>query len=144
VGVDCKFLNFRVNIAKSLKLHGLKVNFSLGITTKVLLDKIFSLSLNKPAYGSISSPSSLSTDSGEDKHIFEGLGVLFFMTTIDVDDFRAVLERCGMDVWTFIEMKISVATTDYGVELKSRRDRIVERLYTRATSALVSREQPQC
>jgi hypothetical protein len=29
MGVDCKFLNFRVNIAKSLKLHGLKVNFSL-------------------------------------------------------------------------------------------------------------------
>jgi hypothetical protein len=29
MGVDCKFLNFGVNIAKSLKLHGLKVNFSL-------------------------------------------------------------------------------------------------------------------
>jgi hypothetical protein len=29
VGVDCKFLNFGVNIAKSLKLHELKVNFSL-------------------------------------------------------------------------------------------------------------------
>jgi hypothetical protein len=28
MGVDCKFLNFGVNIAKSLKLHGLKVNFS--------------------------------------------------------------------------------------------------------------------
>jgi hypothetical protein len=25
--VDCKFLNFGVNIAKALKLHGLKVNF---------------------------------------------------------------------------------------------------------------------
>jgi hypothetical protein len=30
VGVDCKFLNFGVNIAKSLKFHGLKVNFSLN------------------------------------------------------------------------------------------------------------------
>jgi hypothetical protein len=27
--MDCKFLNFWVNIAKSLKLHGLKMNFSL-------------------------------------------------------------------------------------------------------------------
>jgi hypothetical protein len=27
MGVDCKFLNFRVNIAKLLKLHGLKVIF---------------------------------------------------------------------------------------------------------------------
>jgi hypothetical protein len=29
MGVDCKFLNLGVNIEKALKLHGLKVNFSL-------------------------------------------------------------------------------------------------------------------
>jgi hypothetical protein len=31
MGVDCKFLNFGVNIEKALKLYGLKVNFLLKI-----------------------------------------------------------------------------------------------------------------
>jgi hypothetical protein len=103
------------------------------------MDKIFfGSSSNKPAYGSISSPSSLSTDSGEDEQVFEGLGVLFSMTTMDVDDFRAMFESCGVDVWTFIEMAISVAAADYSAELKSRRDGIVERLYAGATLASAS------
>jgi hypothetical protein len=34
VGVDCKFLNFGVHIAKSLKLHGLKVNFPLQVNSQ--------------------------------------------------------------------------------------------------------------
>jgi hypothetical protein len=118
--------------------------YFFGITTKVLLDRIFCSLSNKPAYGSISSPSSLSTDSSEDEWVFEGLGVLFFMTTMDVDDFRAVLESCGVDVWTFIETAISVAAADYGAELKSQRDGIVERLYAGATSASASGEQPRC
>ena len=41
-----------------------------------------------------------------------------------------VLETSGVDVWTFIETAISVASMNYGSELKQWRDRIVERLYT--------------
>ena len=42
---------------------------------------------------------------------------------------RTVLETTGVDVWTFIEIAISVASMDYDNELKQRRDGIVERLY---------------
>ncbi|XP_022764799.1 probable mediator of RNA polymerase II transcription subunit 26c isoform X5 [Durio zibethinus] len=55
---------------------------------------------------------------------------------MDLDDFRSVLEAAGVDVWTFIDTAILVASLDYGQELKKRRDGIVERLY--ATS-MVSR-----
>nr|POE90427.1 putative mediator of rna polymerase ii transcription subunit 26c [Quercus suber] len=44
-----------------------------------------------------------------------------------------VLKTSGVDVWTFIETAILVASMDYGSELKQRRDGIVERLY--ATTA---------
>jgi hypothetical protein len=43
MGVDYKFLNFGVNIAKSLKRHGLKVNFSL--INNVFLVRVFPLSM---------------------------------------------------------------------------------------------------
>ncbi|KAF3952898.1 hypothetical protein CMV_021595 [Castanea mollissima] len=59
---------------------------------------------------------------------------------MDIDDFRTVLESSGVDVWTFIETAISVASMDYGSELKQRRDGIVERLYT-ATASFQSRCQ---
>ncbi|KAK6233493.1 hypothetical protein QUC31_005899 [Theobroma cacao] len=48
---------------------------------------------------------------------------------MDLDDFRSVLETAGVDVWTFIDSAILVASLDYGQELKQRRDGIVERLY---------------
>ena len=48
---------------------------------------------------------------------------------MDLDDFRSVLEAAGVDVWTFIDTAILVASLDYGQELKQRRDGIVERLY---------------
>ncbi|KAK6238250.1 hypothetical protein QUC31_003719 [Theobroma cacao] len=48
---------------------------------------------------------------------------------MDLDDFRSVLETAEVDVWTFIDTAILVASLDYGPELKQRRDRIVERLY---------------
>ncbi|XP_022747341.1 probable mediator of RNA polymerase II transcription subunit 26c isoform X8 [Durio zibethinus] len=48
---------------------------------------------------------------------------------MDLDDFRAVLETADVDVWTFIDTAILVASLDYGQELKRRRDGIVERLY---------------
>jgi hypothetical protein len=56
VGVDCKFLNFGVHIAKSLKLHGLKVNFPQNITNpmyeafKKLLVKLDKLSFEELFY----------------------------------------------------------------------------------------------
>lgn len=53
---------------------------------------------------------------------------------MDADDFRAVLDSCGVDVWAFIETAIEVAAADYGGELKRRRDGIVERLYAGASS----------
>ena len=59
---------------------------------------------------------------------------------MDIDDFRTVLESSGVDVWTFIETAISVASMDYGSELKQRRDGIVERLYA-ATASFQSRCQ---
>ncbi|GLT44047.1 hypothetical protein SLA2020_179650 [Shorea laevis] len=49
---------------------------------------------------------------------------------MDLDDFRSILESAGVDVWTFIDTAILVASVDYGQELKQRRDGIVERLYT--------------
>ncbi|KAF5480683.1 hypothetical protein F2P56_001414 [Juglans regia] len=58
---------------------------------------------------------------------------------MDLDDFRAVLDSCGVDVWTFIDTAIAVASLDYGGELKHRRDGIVERLY-----AATSPAQPRC
>ena len=48
---------------------------------------------------------------------------------MDLDDFRSVLETACVDVWTFIDTAILVASLDYGQELKQRRDVIVERLY---------------
>ncbi|KAF8411622.1 hypothetical protein HHK36_004179 [Tetracentron sinense] len=48
---------------------------------------------------------------------------------MDVDGFRSILRNSGMDVWTFIDTAISVASLDYGKELKDRRDGIIERLY---------------
>ncbi|XP_039053637.1 probable mediator of RNA polymerase II transcription subunit 26c isoform X2 [Hibiscus syriacus] len=48
---------------------------------------------------------------------------------MDLDDFRSVLETAGVNVWSFIDTAIMVASLDYGQELKQRRDGIVERLY---------------
>lgn len=57
---------------------------------------------------------------------------------MDLDDFRSVLKTAGIDVWTFIDTAIAVASTDCAGELRRRRDGIVQRLYS-ATSA-----PPQC
>ncbi|XP_058087202.1 probable mediator of RNA polymerase II transcription subunit 26c isoform X2 [Magnolia sinica] len=51
---------------------------------------------------------------------------------MDLDDFRSILRDSGVDVWTMIETAISMASADYGKELKDRRDGIVERLYSPA------------
>ncbi|XP_051127149.1 probable mediator of RNA polymerase II transcription subunit 26c [Andrographis paniculata] len=48
---------------------------------------------------------------------------------MDSDEFRAILSRSGVDVWGVIEAAIRVAGSDYGEELRRRRDGIVELLY---------------
>ncbi|CAH8281941.1 unnamed protein product [Eruca vesicaria subsp. sativa] len=48
---------------------------------------------------------------------------------MDLDEFRSIMDKAGVDVWTFIDTAILVASLDYGQELKQRRDNIVERLY---------------
>lgn len=48
---------------------------------------------------------------------------------MDIDDFRSILERSGVDVFTLIDTAILVASLDFGTELKQRRDKIVEMLY---------------
>lgn len=53
---------------------------------------------------------------------------------MDLDDFRSILETAGVDVWTFIDTAIDVASMDYAGELRRRRDGIVERLYASTTA----------
>ncbi|KAI3840911.1 hypothetical protein MKX03_006515 [Papaver bracteatum] len=48
---------------------------------------------------------------------------------MDLDEFRMILRKSGVDVWNFIDTAISVASLDYRDELKERRDGIVEKLY---------------
>ncbi|CAO2830378.1 unnamed protein product [Amaranthus hypochondriacus] len=48
---------------------------------------------------------------------------------MDLGDFRTILGKSGVGIWDFIQTAIKVASTDYGDELKSRRDGIVENLY---------------
>ncbi|XP_057496875.1 probable mediator of RNA polymerase II transcription subunit 26c isoform X2 [Actinidia eriantha] len=53
---------------------------------------------------------------------------------MDLDDFRMILSNSRAQVWDFIDTAITVASLDYGDELKDRRDRIVERLYASSVS----------
>ncbi|XP_008781432.3 probable mediator of RNA polymerase II transcription subunit 26c [Phoenix dactylifera] len=48
---------------------------------------------------------------------------------MDAEDLRRVMRSMGVDLWTLIETALDVAATDYGKELRARRDGIVERLY---------------
>ncbi|KAK1371581.1 putative mediator of RNA polymerase II transcription subunit 26c [Heracleum sosnowskyi] len=48
---------------------------------------------------------------------------------MDSDEFRRILSNSAVDIWSFIDAAISVASSDYGHELKDRRDEIVQRLY---------------
>ncbi|KAL3527937.1 hypothetical protein ACH5RR_012593 [Cinchona calisaya] len=48
---------------------------------------------------------------------------------MDLDEFRAILSQSRADIWSLIETAITVASLDYGEELKDRRDKIIEKLY---------------
>lgn len=48
---------------------------------------------------------------------------------MDLGEFRMILSKSKVDVWTLIETAITVASVDLGEELRDRRDKIVEKLY---------------
>ncbi|XP_051138987.1 probable mediator of RNA polymerase II transcription subunit 26c [Andrographis paniculata] len=48
---------------------------------------------------------------------------------MDLDGFRSFILDSGIDVWTWIDLAISVASADHEAELKNRRDGIVQKLY---------------
>ncbi|KAJ6777180.1 MEDIATOR OF RNA polymerase II TRANSCRIPTION SUBUNIT 26C-RELATED [Salix koriyanagi] len=60
---------------------------------------------------------------------------------MDIDDFRSILENSGVDVWTFIDTAIDVASLDFGSELKRRRDDIVARLFAASSSCSRCRDR---
>ncbi|XP_042014144.1 probable mediator of RNA polymerase II transcription subunit 26c isoform X1 [Salvia splendens] len=45
------------------------------------------------------------------------------------EEFRAILSRSGTEIWALIRAAICVAGSDYGDELRRRRDELVELLY---------------
>lgn len=49
---------------------------------------------------------------------------------MDPEEFRAILSRSRAGIWALIEAAIHVAGSDYGDELRRRRDKLVELLYT--------------
>lgn len=51
---------------------------------------------------------------------------------MDPEEFRVILSRSRAGIWELIEAAISVAGSDYGDELRRRRDKIVELLYAPA------------
>ncbi|CDP19914.1 unnamed protein product [Coffea canephora] len=58
---------------------------------------------------------------------------------MDLDEFRVILSKSKVDVWSLIEAAITVAGIDYSEELKDRRDKIVEKLYFPSSSGQVCR-----
>ncbi|KAF5930582.1 hypothetical protein HYC85_031455 [Camellia sinensis] len=55
---------------------------------------------------------------------------------MDLDAFRMILSNLRVNVWELIETAITVASLNYGHQLKDRRNRIMERLYTTTSSDL--------
>ncbi|KAF3680999.1 putative protein-like [Capsicum annuum] len=49
---------------------------------------------------------------------------------MELDELRSMLKNSSVDLWGLIDTAISVAILDHGNELRSRRDAIVEKLYT--------------
>lgn len=48
---------------------------------------------------------------------------------MDPEEFRTILSRSGVGIWSLIEAGIKVASSDYADELRRRRGKIVEALY---------------
>lgn len=52
---------------------------------------------------------------------------------MDLDEFRSILSRSRVGIWTLIDTAIKVAASDHGEEFVRRRDKIVQSLYAPAT-----------
>lgn len=50
-------------------------------------------------------------------------------STMNLDELRAILSKSKADVWSVIDTAITMASLEFGEELKNRRDKIVEKLY---------------
>lgn len=48
---------------------------------------------------------------------------------MDLDEFRSFISDSGVDLWTWIDMAISMASADHEIELRNRRDGIIQKLY---------------
>lgn len=48
---------------------------------------------------------------------------------MDLNEFRSFISDSGIDVWSWIDMAISVASADHEIELRNRRDGIVQKLF---------------
>lgn len=48
---------------------------------------------------------------------------------MDLNEFRSFISESGVDVWTWIDMAISVASVDHQIELRNRRDGIIQKLF---------------
>ncbi|KAK6922882.1 Transcription factor IIS, N-terminal [Dillenia turbinata] len=48
---------------------------------------------------------------------------------MDWNEFKLILRNTGVDIWALIETAIDVAKREYGDELKSRREGIIEKLF---------------
>uniref|UniRef100_A0A0D6R376 TFIIS N-terminal domain-containing protein n=1 Tax=Araucaria cunninghamii TaxID=56994 RepID=A0A0D6R376_ARACU len=53
---------------------------------------------------------------------------------MDLNEFRSLYESAGVDIWTMIDMAITVASIDFCKEFKTRRDQIAERLFATTTT----------
>lgn len=62
---------------------------------------------------------------------------------MDLDGFRSFILDSGIDVWTWIDMAISVASADHENELKKRRDGIIQKLYAPAFMKCQSCDHPR-
>ncbi|KAH6759099.1 hypothetical protein C2S51_019334 [Perilla frutescens var. frutescens] len=51
---------------------------------------------------------------------------------MDLEEFRSFISDSGVDVWSWIDMAISVAAADHQIELRNRRDGIIQKLYATA------------
>ncbi|XP_057795446.1 probable mediator of RNA polymerase II transcription subunit 26c isoform X2 [Salvia miltiorrhiza] len=60
---------------------------------------------------------------------------------MDLNEFRSVMSDSGIDVWTWIDMAISVASADHEIELRNRRDGIVQKLFASPCENCVKRNE---
>lgn len=58
---------------------------------------------------------------------------------MDLDEFRSFISDSGVDLWTWIDMAISVASADHETELRNRRDGIIQKLFASTCESCVKK-----